>query len=63
VDFIVRAARKLTAIEVKTSRSRDALAGLAVFSAAFHPSRKLLIGGDGILVEEFLARPVEYWVA
>ena len=63
MDFILRAARKLIAIEVKTSRSREVLAGSAAFSDAFHPSRKLLIGGDGILVEEFLARPVEYWVA
>lgn len=61
VDFIVRAGRSLTAIEVKSGRTRHARASLAAFAEAFKPKRKLLIGGDGIPVEEFLARPVEHW--
>jgi len=61
VDFIVRAGRSLTAIEVKSGRTRHAQASLAAFAEAFKPKRKLLIGGDGIPVEEFLARPVEHW--
>ena len=32
------------------------------FAAAFKPQRKLLVGGDGIPVEEFLNRPVAHWV-
>jgi hypothetical protein len=63
VDFVVRAGRTLTAIEVKSGRSRDALAGMDAFATQFKPKRKLLVGGDGIPVEEFLARPVEHWVA
>ena len=35
---------------------------LAAFGAAFPKARKLLVGGDGIVVEEFLERPVEHWV-
>jgi len=62
VDFVVRAGRRLTAIEVKSGRSRNAQTGLAAFADAFKPKRKLLIGGDGIPVEEFLARPVDHWV-
>ena len=61
VDFVVRAGRRLTAIEVKSGRSRNAQTGLAAFADAFKPKRKLLIGGDGIPVEEFLARPVDHW--
>ena len=61
VDFIVRAGRSLTAIEVKSGRTRHAQASLAAFAEAFKPKRKLLIGGDGIPVAEFLARPVEHW--
>jgi uncharacterized protein len=61
VDFIVRAGRGLTAIEVKSGRSRTAQTGLAAFADAFKPKRKLLIGGDGIPLAEFLARPVEHW--
>jgi predicted AAA+ superfamily ATPase len=62
VDFIVRAGRHLTAIEVKSQRSRDARAGLAEFSAVFKPQRTLLVGGDGIKLEDFLSKPVAHWV-
>jgi predicted AAA+ superfamily ATPase len=62
VDFVVRAGSMLTAIEVKTGRGRDSLAGMSAFVEGFRPGRKLLVGGDGILVEEFLARPVAHWV-
>lgn len=63
VDFVVRVGRHLTAIEVKSGRTREALAGMAAFAAAFKPARTLLVGGDGIAVDEFLAQPVEHWVA
>lgn len=62
VDFVVRAGRNVTAIEVKSARGRDVLPGMEAFSAAFRPRRKLLVGGDGIPLEDFLARPVEHWV-
>jgi hypothetical protein len=58
----VRAASRVTAVEVKSARARAALPGLAAFAATFGPRRKLLVGGDGISLEEFLARPVEHWV-
>ncbi len=63
VDFVVRTDRQLVAIEVKSGRRREALPGLAAFEAAFSPTRLLLVGGDGIALEEFLARPVSHWVA
>jgi predicted AAA+ superfamily ATPase len=62
VDFVTRAGRWLTAFEVKSGRTPGELPGLAAFSAAFAPQRKLLVGGDGIPVEEFLSRPVGHWV-
>ena len=62
VDFVVRAGRTVTAIEVKSSRARDVQPGLAVFTETFKPKRTLLVGGDGIPVEEFLSQPVEHWV-
>lgn len=63
VDFVARAARTVAAIEVKSGRGRDAHPGLAAFVAAFKPTRKLLVGGDGVPVEEFLLQPVARWVA
>ena len=62
VDFVARAGRRLTAIEVSSARSRQAQPGMAAFATTFHVHRTLLVGGDGIPLEEFLARPVEHWV-
>ncbi|MCL4799163.1 MAG: ATP-binding protein [Burkholderiales bacterium] len=62
VDFVVRAGKLLTAIEVKTGRVREAHPGIEEFAAVFKPRRKLLVGGGGIEVAEFLARPVADWV-
>ena len=62
VDFVVRAGRAVTAIEVKSGRGRETHPGLAAFAEAFKPRRKLLVGGDGIPVEEFLLAPVAHWI-
>ena len=62
VDFVVRAGRRLIAIEVKSGAARAALPGMAAFDKAFKPARKLLVGGDGIPLDEFLTQPVEHWV-
>ena len=58
VDFVVRAGDRLWAIEVKSGRTRDTQPGLTAFAEAFKPARKLLVGGDGIPVEQFLLAPV-----
>ena len=62
VDFVVQAGDRLVAIEVKSGRATDTLAGMAAFSEAFRPTRKLLVGGDGIDVETFLSKPVGDWL-
>ena len=62
VDFVARAGRRVTAIEVKSGRARGTLAGMAAFDDVFRPDRKLLVGGDGIEIDEFLSKPVEHWV-
>ncbi|MFZ0659658.1 MAG: AAA family ATPase [Candidatus Binataceae bacterium] len=63
VDFVAHAGRAVTAIEVKSGRIRDSHPGLAAFAEAFKPARELLVGGDGIPVEEFLLKPVGHWAA
>ncbi|MBS0437994.1 MAG: ATP-binding protein [Proteobacteria bacterium] len=63
VDFVVQARRRLTAIEVKSGRTPQVHAGTAAFADAFRPQRTLLVGGDGIALEDFLMRPVAHWVA
>ena len=49
-------------IEVKSGRRRESLAGMQEFGRRFQPKRKLLVGGQGIPIEEFLLRPAEYWL-
>jgi predicted AAA+ superfamily ATPase len=62
VDFVMRSGRSIAAIEVKSGRRRDALPGMAAFRESFGPARVLLVGGDGIPIEEFVSRPVGHWV-
>lgn len=62
VDFVTRAGRVLTSIEVKSGSPRS-LSGMAAFASEFKPHRQLLVGGDGIAIDEFLSRPVEHWVS
>lgn len=62
VDFVVQAGRRLTAIEVKSGRIPQTHSGTEAFVNAFKPQRTLLVGGDGIAVEEFLTQPVRHWL-
>jgi predicted AAA+ superfamily ATPase len=62
VDFVIRAGRTVVAIEVKSGRAPNARSGLEAFAAAFKPTRTLLVGADGIPLDEFLTRPVEHWL-
>lgn len=63
VDFVVRTGRSLAAIEVKSGRAPHTLPGIAAFKATFKPKRTLLVGGGGIAVGDFLAKPVSRWVS
>jgi predicted AAA+ superfamily ATPase len=63
VDFVVKSRSRLTIIEVKSGRVPQAHAGTAAFASAFNVQRTLLVGGDGISVESFLAKPVQDWLA
>jgi predicted AAA+ superfamily ATPase len=62
VDFVVRRARRTIAIEVKSTRRSDTVRGMEAFADLFRPTRALLVGGDGIALDEFLSRPVEHWL-
>jgi hypothetical protein len=62
VDFVVRSGRRVVAIEVKSTQAGRPGSGAGTFAAAFKPQRTLLVGGDGIALEEFLDRPVSHWI-
>ncbi len=61
VDFVIEVGKKLSAIEVKSGRRRDVLPGLAAFTQAERRARPILIGVDGMPIEEALTRPVKEW--
>jgi len=61
VDFVITSGDAIVAIEVKSGQRRQALPGMDAFARAFTPTRTLLVGGDGISIEEFLSTPVDHW--
>ena len=63
VDFIVSAGKSVTAIEVKSSRRETLLPGMAAFAKAFPVKRQLLVGAQGIPLEDFLTQPLAHWIA
>jgi predicted AAA+ superfamily ATPase len=62
VDFVLKRGAVLVALEVKSGRTPTVHSGLAAFAEAFEPTRTLLVGGDGVALEDFLSRPVSDWL-
>ncbi|MGA3008529.1 MAG: ATP-binding protein [Opitutaceae bacterium] len=61
VDFVLQLGTECVAIEVKSGRRRESLPGMAAFAKHFSPKKSLLVGSQGIALEEFLGKPAEYW--
>nr|MBP6942174.1 DUF4143 domain-containing protein [Syntrophorhabdaceae bacterium] len=59
VDFILAKGNDIIAIEVKSGRARTALPGLESFTRTFYVKKKLLVGTEGIPLDEFLSIDVE----
>jgi predicted AAA+ superfamily ATPase len=62
VDFVLKRGERVSAIEVESGAARKTLPGIAAFNAAFQPGRKILVGGQGIPIEEFLETPAAQWL-
>lgn len=62
VDFVLFAGESVAAIEVKSGRRETLLPGIAAFTAAFPVKRQLLVGAQGIPLEEFLTQPAAHWL-
>jgi predicted AAA+ superfamily ATPase len=63
VDFVLARGRKLVAMEIKSGRRPVHVSGLLKFGEAHRSARKLLVGADGIPLEEFLLTPAEHWLS
>ncbi len=62
VDFVLVKGNKVTAIEVKSGARKAIIPGIEAFSKEFNVNRKLLVGAQGIPLEEFLMTPADNWV-
>jgi len=62
VDFVLTKGKSIVAIEVKSGRKKGNLPGIEAFSKEFPVKKKLLVGSEGISLEEFLSSPVERWL-
>ncbi|MBD3335423.1 MAG: AAA family ATPase [Candidatus Eisenbacteria bacterium] len=62
VDYVIRHGRRLLAIEVKSGRLRSGVHGLDTFQKKFPTAKGLIVGKDGIALENFLESPVERWM-
>lgn len=63
VDFVVETSSRITAVEVKSGRPRPGgHGGTAAFLRAYPDATPLLVGGDGIPLEDFLLADPLHWV-
>jgi uncharacterized protein len=62
VDFVLESGKTVVAIEVKSNKKKYTLQGMEDFCKTFNVKRQLLVGGQGIAIEEFLLNPIEKWM-
>ena len=61
VDYVLTKGDKIIAIEVKTSSRQVTLPGMVAFASKFKVHRKLLVGGQGVPLQEFLTTDITDW--
>ena len=61
VDFVLERGRRIISLEVKTSSRRSNVPGRRRFEERYRPERSLLVGGEGISLDEFLTVPASHW--
>jgi len=61
VDFVLAKGRKVVPIEVKSTARPVGLPGVEAFAKEFDVHKKLLVGGQGIPIAEFLDTPPAAW--
>ncbi len=62
VDFVLKLGDNITAIEVKSNSDSFKRSGVDLFVKEFKPNRVLLIGEQGIPLEDFLTSPITNFV-
>ena len=57
VDYVLSQKGKVIAIEVKSNRKKAALPGISAFTKQFNVNKSLLVGAQGIPLEDFFTMP------
>lgn len=61
VDFVLECRPKLIAVEVKSGARRRSLSGLKKIEDHFNVTNSVLVGADGVPLEDFLSVPAREW--
>ena len=62
VDYVLSRGGSATGIEVTSGRRKDRLPGLGALRRDHPQVRTLLVGGQGVTLEDFLSRPAGDWI-
>jgi hypothetical protein len=62
IDFVLSDKNRIVAFEVKSGIKPRSLPGIKKFQTHYKSCKPLLIGGQGISLEDFLSKPVAKWV-
>jgi predicted AAA+ superfamily ATPase len=62
VDFVLERGSKILAIEVTSGRRKSSLSGLGAFRQRYGAATTILVGGQGVPLDDFLARPAVEWL-
>ena len=58
IDFVVRKANRVTALEIKSGSPRGSRAGLTAFTKRYASAKTLTVGGPEFSLQEFLEAPL-----
>jgi len=61
VDFVITKGSRICAIEVKSGRSGK-ISGMEAFHASYPSARRIVVGGNGIPLDEFFSASPEVWL-
>jgi hypothetical protein len=61
VDFVIARGTELFAIEVKSGR-RAKVSGLEAFRSRYPDAAAIVVGGNGIPLQDFFSMPAEAWL-
>lgn len=62
LDVVLHHGRTIAALEVKSGRRRESLARMEAVARQFKPESMLLVGDEGIPLEESVLQPGEAWL-